>query len=113
MIGRSQNKKSGRQQAASTGAYCIKTKPLGMAVFVIQKDKVVMVGDENQTGSPESSPSSSPSHSGRLSGIASPMVVGKSNSFSVGTAGSIYKEARSDLSPGRHSGEVQATVCWW
>ena len=102
MTGRSQTKKNGKQQGASTGAYCIKTRPLGMAVFVIQKDKVVMVGEADQAGSPESSTRTSPSNSG----IAPPSVVGRSNSLSNLIGGSGDQEARSNLLLGRSAGDA-------
>ena len=98
VFGRSQNKKAGKQLGASTGAYCIKTKPPGMAVFVIQKDKVLMVGAADQAGSPDSSTSTSPSNSS--------ILVGNSNCFPLGIGGSSDQEARSTLLLGRSAGDT-------
>ncbi|CAI7852029.1 unnamed protein product, partial [Closterium sp. NIES-54] len=53
-----------RGKSSSTGAYCVRYKPHGLSVFVIQKDKVVLYKESE--GSPMSSASGSPAGSGRL-----------------------------------------------
>ncbi|GJP41441.1 hypothetical protein CLOM_g1119 [Closterium sp. NIES-68] len=53
-----------RGKSSSTGAYCVRYKPHGLSVFVIQKDKVVLFKESE--GSPLSSASGSPAGSGRL-----------------------------------------------
>ncbi|CAI5466866.1 unnamed protein product [Closterium sp. Yama58-4] len=53
-----------RGKSSSTGAYCVRYKPHGLSVFVIQKDKVVLYKESE--GSPLSSASGSPAGSGRL-----------------------------------------------
>eukprot|EP00271_Cylindrocystis_brebissonii_P003739 TRINITY_DN14_c0_g1_i1.p1 TRINITY_DN14_c0_g1~~TRINITY_DN14_c0_g1_i1.p1 ORF type:complete len:972 (-),score=181.63 TRINITY_DN14_c0_g1_i1:2662-5499(-) len=56
-----------RGKTTSTGAYCVRAKPSGISVFVIQKDKVVL-SVEADSSSPSDSASTSPSSSGRMLG---------------------------------------------
>ncbi|CAI5530413.1 unnamed protein product [Closterium sp. Naga37s-1] len=53
-----------RGKSSSTGAYCVRYKPPGISVYVIQRDKVILYKESE--GSPVSSSTGSPSGSGPM-----------------------------------------------
>eukprot|EP00271_Cylindrocystis_brebissonii_P011292 TRINITY_DN2843_c0_g1_i1.p1 TRINITY_DN2843_c0_g1~~TRINITY_DN2843_c0_g1_i1.p1 ORF type:complete len:971 (-),score=188.09 TRINITY_DN2843_c0_g1_i1:936-3848(-) len=81
VIGSSSRTMFGRGKTTTTGAFCVKARPSGISVYVIQKDKVILSHESDSTFSPPQSSGTSPSGSGRLpSGSLSPFEAKNSRS---------------------------------